>query len=43
MPKEEKIQIEGKVIDALPNAMFKVRLTSNKVVNNEGADCTHFR
>jgi len=24
--KEEKIQIEGEVIDALPNAMFRVRL-----------------
>jgi len=26
MPKEEKIQLEGEVLDALPNAMFKVRL-----------------
>lgn len=26
MAKEEKIQIEGEVIDALPNAMFRVRL-----------------
>ena len=26
MAKEEKIQVEGEVIDALPNAMFKVRL-----------------
>lgn len=24
--KEEKIQVEGEVIDALPNAMFRVRL-----------------
>jgi len=24
--KEDKIQIEGEVIDALPNAMFRVRL-----------------
>ncbi|MCC7191812.1 MAG: translation initiation factor IF-1 [Phycisphaeraceae bacterium] len=31
MPKEEKIQVEGEVIDALPNAMFRVRLeTANK-------------
>jgi len=29
MPKEEKIQIEGEVIDALPNAMFKVRLEND--------------
>lgn len=26
MPKEEKIQVEGEVVDALPNAMFRVRL-----------------
>ena len=29
MPKEEKIQLEGEVIDALPNAMFKVRLDND--------------
>jgi len=28
--KEEKIQVEGEVIDALPNAMFRVRLLENK-------------
>jgi len=27
--KEDKIQIEGEVIDALPNAMFRVRLENN--------------
>lgn len=26
MAKEEKIQVEGEVTDALPNAMFRVRL-----------------
>ena len=26
MPKEDKITMEGEVIDAMPNAMFKVRL-----------------
>ncbi|MCE9590451.1 MAG: translation initiation factor IF-1 [Planctomycetes bacterium] len=26
MPKEEKLQVEGEVVDALPNAMFRVRL-----------------
>jgi translation initiation factor IF-1 len=26
MPKEEKIQVEGQVVDALPNAMFRVQL-----------------
>ena len=30
MAKEEKIQVEGEVIDALPNAMFRVRLQENK-------------
>lgn len=26
MPKEEAIEVEGKVIEALPNAMFRVEL-----------------
>ena len=26
MPKEESIQVEGKVVEALPNAMFRVEL-----------------
>lgn len=26
MPKEEPIQVEGKVVEALPNAMFRVEL-----------------
>lgn len=26
MPKEDKIEVEGKVLEALPNAMFKVEL-----------------
>ena len=26
MPKEEPIQVEGRVIEALPNAMFRVEL-----------------
>ena len=29
MAKEEKIQVDGEVIDALPNAMFKVRLEND--------------
>jgi translation initiation factor IF-1 len=29
MPKEEKIQVEGSVVDALPNAMFRVKLDNN--------------
>src|SRR5205807_3738548 len=26
MPKEEKVELEGEVIEALPNAMFRVKL-----------------
>ena len=26
MPKEEKIEMEGEIIEALPNTMFKVKL-----------------
>jgi translation initiation factor IF-1 len=28
MAKEEKFQIDGEVLDSLPNAMFKVRLSN---------------
>ena len=32
MAKEEAIQIEGKIIESLPNAMFKVELENGHVV-----------
>lgn len=32
MPKEEPIQVEGKVIESLPNAMFRVELDSGHKV-----------
>jgi translation initiation factor IF-1 len=32
MAKEEPIQVEGKVLETLPNAMFKVELQNNHVV-----------
>ncbi|MDD2927552.1 MAG: translation initiation factor IF-1 [Candidatus Omnitrophica bacterium] len=32
MPKEELIETEGKIIEALPNAMFKVELANGHVV-----------
>jgi len=32
MTKEETIQVEGKVIEPLPNAMFKVELDNGHVV-----------
>ena len=28
MPKKESIDVEGKVLEALPNAMFRVELTT---------------
>lgn len=32
MPKEETIQVEGKVIEPLPNALFKVELDNGHKV-----------
>jgi translation initiation factor IF-1 len=32
LPKEEKIQFEGEVIDAMPSAMFKVKLENDHEV-----------
>jgi translation initiation factor IF-1 len=32
MAKEETIQVEGKVIEPLPNAMFKVELDNGHIV-----------
>ena len=32
MAKEETIQVEGKIIETLPNAMFKVELDNGHVV-----------
>jgi translation initiation factor IF-1 len=32
MPKEEAIQVEGKVLDTLPNAMFRVELENGHKV-----------
>ena len=32
MPKEEPIKVEGKVIETLPNAMFKVELNKHQVL-----------
>jgi len=32
MAKEDKIQVEGEVLDTLPNAMFKVRLENGHEV-----------
>lgn len=32
MPKEELIETEGKVVEALPNAMFRVQLENGHIV-----------
>ncbi len=32
MPKEEAVQVEGKVVEALPNAMFRVELDNGHKV-----------
>ncbi len=32
MPKEELIETEGKIIEALPNAMFRVELENGHIV-----------
>lgn len=32
MPKEDAIQVEGSVVEALPNASFKVKLENDHVV-----------
>ena len=32
MAKEEKVEFEGEVIEALPNAMFRVKLDNDHVV-----------
>jgi translation initiation factor IF-1 len=32
MPKEEPIQVDGKVIEPLPNAMFRVELENGHIV-----------
>ncbi|HIG06727.1 MAG: translation initiation factor IF-1 [Methylococcales bacterium] len=32
MPKEDQIEMEGKVIDTLPNTMFRVELENGHVI-----------
>ena len=32
MPKEEAVQVEGTVMESLPNAMFRVELANNHLV-----------
>ena len=32
MPKEDNIEVEGKILKTLPNAMFKVELENGQVV-----------
>jgi translation initiation factor IF-1 len=32
LEKEEKIEVEGKIVEALPNAMFRVEIPGNRVI-----------
>ncbi len=32
MPKEENIEVEGKIVETLPNAMFRVKLENGQVI-----------
>jgi translation initiation factor IF-1 len=32
MTKEEKIEVEGNILEALPNAMFRVQIAPGKIV-----------
>ena len=32
MPKEDNIEVEGKIVETLPNAMFKVELENGQIV-----------
>jgi translation initiation factor IF-1 len=32
MPKEDSIEVEGKIVEPLPNAMFKVALENGQIV-----------
>ena len=32
MPKEDSIEVEGKVVESLPNAMFRVELENGHIV-----------
>jgi translation initiation factor IF-1 len=32
MPKEENIEVEGKIVETLPNAMFRVKLDNGQII-----------
>ena len=32
MVKEEKIEVEGSIVEALPNAMFRVEISPGKII-----------
>lgn len=32
MPKEESIEVQGTIVETLPNAMFRVKLESGQVI-----------
>ncbi|MDO9288199.1 MAG: translation initiation factor IF-1 [Thermodesulfovibrionales bacterium] len=32
MPKEENIEVEGSIVETLPNAMFRVKLENGQII-----------
>ena len=32
MPKKENIEVEGKIVETLPNAMFRVKLENGQII-----------
>ena len=42
MPKDDVIEVEGVVVDALPNAMFKVRLQNEVLSHISGKLRMHY-
>ena len=44
MPKEEKVEFEGEVVEALPNAMFRVQLDNgHEVLGHVAGKMRRFR
>jgi len=33
MPKEENIEVEGTIVETLPNAMFRVKLENGQIIH----------
>ena len=42
MAKEDQIEMEGEIIDTLPNTTFRVRLENGQVVTAHNSGKTHY-